>query len=140
MRVAVVPVALVFCILAAAGCKSGITDRNLVYVTAQETQNLTRSGDTTAIVVVDPRVPWRYRDGHIPGAISMPMALLSQDAWKLDEDQVIIVYGNTWNDDLSLAMSKALIKMAFPGVKTLRGGIDAWERAGFPITSGNDPG
>ena len=70
----------------------------------------------------------------------MPMAALSQDAWKLDEDQVIIVYGNTWNDDLSLAMSKALIKMAFPGVRTLRGGIDAWERAGFPITSGNEPG
>ena len=50
-------------------------------------------GTEGATILVDPRIPWQYSQGHIPGALSLPLESLFFDAWKLDNAGIIIVSG-----------------------------------------------
>ena len=124
------------------GCNTGISDKNLVYVGSDETESLLQQGDTSifgtegATILVDPRIPWQYSLGHIPGALNLPLESLFFDAWKLDNAGIIIVSGHTWNDSVAIAMSKDLLKKGFKDVRTLKGGLASWTDSGREIEKG----
>ncbi|MBC8203658.1 MAG: rhodanese-like domain-containing protein [Planctomycetes bacterium] len=124
------------------GCNTGISDKNIVFVGSDETERLLQQGDTSifgtdgATVLVDPRVPWQFSQGHIPGAMNLPLESLFFDAWKLDNAGIIIVSGQTWNDSVAIAMSKDLLKKGFKDVRTLKGGLTSWTDSGREIEKG----
>ena len=51
----------------------------------------------------------------------------------------VIVYGQTYNDPLAEAMSKSLMEYGLDDIQTLKGGLEAWTRAGLPLTKGRKP-
>ena len=124
------------------GCNTGISDKNIVFVGTDEAERLLQQGDTSifgiagATVLVDPRVPWKYSQGHIPGAMNLPIESLFFDAWKLDSAGIIIVSGDTWNDSVAMAMSKNLLKKGFKDVRTLKGGLTSWTDSGRKVEKG----
>jgi rhodanese-related sulfurtransferase len=124
------------------GCSTGISDKNLVYVSSGEVATLLESennslfGEGGATVLVDPRVPWQFSQGHIPGSMNLPLESLFLDAWKLDNAGVIIVSGQTWNDSVAIAMSKDLLKKGFTDVRTLKGGLTGWTDSGREVEKG----
>ncbi len=131
------PVAVLVFFLTA--CGSGISDKNLSYID-REVASLLIEGNTdtspeitATTVLVDSRQSWEFRKSHIPNSINIPFGRLRVQAWRLDNVKTIIVSGETQNDSVSIAMSKALLSMGFTDVKTLRGGFNGWEKAGKPI-------
>ena len=124
------------------GCNTGISDKNIVFVSSSEVESLMQGGDTSlfgtskAAILVDPRIPWQYNQGHIPGSMNLPLERLFIDAWQLDGYGIVIVSGKTWNDAVSIAMSKELIKKGFKDVRTLKGGLTGWTKSGRPVEKG----
>ncbi len=130
--------------LAVVGCKNTTSDRDLVLVNPIDAQELVQGqakllglAGTTAGTYVDPRSERDYRIGHIPGAISLPFQDLSKQKSKLDGYDVLIVYGDGYNDAKANAMSKSLLQMGFDNVQTLRGGLRAWTSAGYTLDTGS---
>tara|TARA_B100001123_G_C14855299_1_gene845768 strand:+ start:285 stop:710 length:426 start_codon:yes stop_codon:yes gene_type:complete len=130
---------IAFLVAACAGCSTGLSDKNLVYIGVADAATLLTGpqgaldGSDGEIVVVDPRPSWSYRKGHIPKSINIPFGQLKIQLWKLEGAGVVIVTGETYNDSVALAMSKTLLNYGFKDVRTLRGGLTSWEDAGEPV-------
>ncbi len=128
--------------LLCSGCESGISDKNLRFIDANQAADLMREGESSllgainATILVDPRPTWSFRKSHIKNATNIPFGRLYYQAWQLDEAGTIIVAGETYNDPIAVAMSKELIKIGFTDVKTLRGGLTGWEDAGEMVITG----
>lgn len=126
------------------GCTRSISDRNLNLVDPAEAvvlvegrKKLLGLAGTMTGVWVDPRGDRAYREGHIPGAIHLPFQELAVQQQRLRGYDVLIVYGTSVKDDLAAGMSKRLLELRFKDVRTLRGGLRAWTRAGFELETGD---
>lgn len=122
------------------GCTQSVSDRNLVLVDPAEARQLMEDrrkllGGVERGACVDPRGEAAYLKGHIPGAIHLPFQKVSSENKKLREYDVLIVYGDDYNDPLANGMSKRLIELGFKEVRTLRGGLRAWTEAGLELES-----
>lgn len=104
------------------------SDKNLRFINIADAQSLAAKGPDKAIWV-DPRPGREFREGHIPDAVNISLAQVETQHWQLKNHGTIIVYGNTGRDALTIAMSKSLIELGYD-VRTLDGGIRAWEAAG----------
>ncbi len=138
-------VAVIGATLAVISCTNTTSDRDLVLVNPIDAQELVRGqakllglGGTTVGTYVDPRSERDFRLGHIPGAISLPFQHLADNQSKLDGYDVLIVYGNDYNDPKANAMSKRLLQLGFSDVRTLRGGLRAWTSAGYALDPPSD--
>ncbi len=129
---------LVF-LLIAVGCNAGISDKNLVFVSPSDVSLLMSSESTELFgpelrtVLVDCRERAKFNKAHIPSATSIPFGHLKFKLYELDNAGVIVVSGDTFNDAVAIAMSKALMETGFKSVKTLRGGLTGWEEAGGTV-------
>lgn len=121
------------------GCSAGISDKSLSYISPADAAISMREGSSNLIgperetVLLDPRQSWAYRKTHIPSSINIPYGQLKTQLWRLDEVGMIIVCGTTYDDSVAIAMSKTLLAMGYKDVRTVRGGLRAWEKAGEPV-------
>ena len=80
--------------------------------------------------VVDVREPDEYREGHVPGAVNIPMGQLPRRLGEIDRDgpvHVVCASGNR-----SSAMTDVLTAAGFDATN-VAGGTTAWVRSGRPI-------
>lgn len=90
------------------------------------------SGD---FVLVDVRRPEDYQRQHLPGAINIPVAQLSAQrlaAYRPDTLFVVYCWGPGCNG--STKGAARLSALGFP-VKEMIGGIEYWEKEGYPLES-----
>lgn len=90
----------------------------------------TQQGDA---VVVDVREAMEYVQGHVPGAIPMPMSQLGSRLHELNRSARLYLICATGNR--SGAMTDALRQMGFDAWN-VAGGTMAWVRSGRPLESG----
>lgn len=82
-------------------------------------------------VLLDVRSPEKYSEGHIPGAISMPLDSLDKRIDELNpESEIILVCGN---GQLSLRAARILLDRGYNSVFTLDGGVEAWGNANLNL-------
>lgn len=87
-------------------------------------------------LIVDVRSAAKFKDGHIPGAINIPIEkLVWQDPRLMNVDN-IVVYASGWTDYLSPAAAKKLLFVGYPSVFDFRGGIDLWTTYGGKLEKG----
>lgn len=89
----------------------------------------------TSIRLIDARSGEAYRDGHIPGAISLPHADITADALAaIGTDAVFVTY--CWGPHCNGA-HKAAARVAALGhqVKEMIGGIHGWQLEGFSLAT-----
>ena len=79
---------------------------------------------------VDVREPYEFREGHVPGAVNMPMGRLTSRLGELDRTRPVHLVCATGNR--SSAMTDVLSAAGFDAVN-VAGGTTAWIRAGHPI-------
>jgi rhodanese-related sulfurtransferase len=85
-----------------------------------------------ALTIVDLRSRALFNQGHIMGAISMPMAhAVSGILANLEFDRDIYVYAGT--DEEASTVADQLREAGYQRVSVLRGGTAAWKAAGFPV-------
>ena len=85
---------------------------------------------TRGVLLVDVREQEEYADGHVPGAVNIPMEHLPSRVKELDRDapvHVICASGRR-----SAAMVDFLTEAGFDALNVV-GGTSAWIRAGHPI-------
>jgi rhodanese-related sulfurtransferase len=85
------------------------------------------------IVVLDVRSAEAYAEGHVPGARSLPHALISEETTRdFSPDVVYVTY--CWGPHCNGA-TRAAAKLASLGfqVKEMIGGINGWQAEGYEL-------
>ena len=82
------------------------------------------------LVIVD--VSPYYANGHLPGAISIPLGMLDGKISTLDKTKPYLVYCH--GDAPSIAGAQKLVDAGFPRVYRLSGNYAAWVSAGYPVS------
>ena len=83
-------------------------------------------------VIVDVREPNEWQEGHVSGAIHIPLGELPQRLGELDASQEIVTVCRGGNR--SAFAADALLKAGFPRVHSMAGGTMAWIENGLPIS------
>ena len=78
------------------------------------------------------REPADYREGHIPGAVSIPRGVLEMriDEVTTDEKRPIVLYCGGSPSALS---AQALGEMGYRDVESLSGGLRGWREKDLPV-------
>ena len=83
-------------------------------------------------IVLDVRQPYEYAAGHVPGATLLPLPELPSRLAEVPADVPVYVYCHSGNR--SKQASEILAKAGKKDIRDVRGGILAWEAAGYPVT------
>jgi len=87
------------------------------------------------IVVVDVRKAEDYKNGHIPGAISIPATEFEDRINELSKDKVTILYCYTQQCHLAAKSALKLASKGYPVIE-LEGGMKTWQHEyGFEVQS-----
>jgi rhodanese-related sulfurtransferase len=89
--------------------------------------------DKGGVVFLDCREPKEYKSGHIPGAINIPRGLLEFQIDKKipDKNAAVVIYCKS-GGRASLGCC-SIQRMGYKNVKNLKGGWQAWSKAGYPV-------
>lgn len=77
-----------------------------------------------------------FEETRIPGSISIPAGdalRLAPDV--LDREQPVVVYCSSRSCTASPTLAQKLVDIGFTDVSDFEGGIEEWERAGYPMQS-----
>jgi rhodanese-related sulfurtransferase len=93
--------------------------------------------DRKEIIIVDAREGKSYAEGHISGAISLPLADIDQQLSGFTKGvppgAMIVVYCNGFDCHDSMTLGKRLLQGGFQQVYIFEGGYPEWRDAGYPV-------
>ena len=106
------------------------TSPNIGYgdVTVEQAYELVK-GDRPP-VILDVRNDWEFEDGHLEGAINIPVDDLEGRLGELDKEDEILVYCRTGNR--STRAAQILRENGFEKIYHMVDGIEGWKAAGYP--------
>jgi len=78
------------------------------------------------MMLLDVRTDKEYEQGHIPGAVHVPLADIGNRIKKLKKDKELVVYCQSGNR--SIWAIKRLLGMGYKNLSNLKGGYSAWKR------------
>ncbi len=91
-------------------------------------------------LAVDARLPEAFREGHLPGAISLPLAdagsALEGFAARIARSRVLVVYCSGYGCPDSYDLAVQLIQEGFSEVRIFEGGFPEWRDADLPVEGG----
>ena len=120
-----------------AGCGSSKTATKMQQVSANEAYQLIQQRrNDPDFVILDIRTPQEFVAGHIQGAVNIDFyaSTFRQELSQLPKDKAYLVYCNSGNR--SGQAMPIFRELGFQEVYELRGGIQAWYAAGFPLIGG----
>jgi len=82
-------------------------------------------------IMLDVRTAEEYAEGHIKGAVLIPVQVLETRLSEVPKDKQVYVYCHS--GVRSARASKMLIKHGFTNIENVVGGIEAWKHAGYPV-------
>lgn len=90
--------------------------------------------------LVDARATELYADGHLPGALSLPLAEMDAQLETLRQavplDRVLISYCNGYGCPDSFDQGVRLLAAGWQEVRVFEGGYPEWRDAGLPVERG----
>ncbi len=100
-------------------------------LTSQELRELMINGNGNRPVILDVREPWEYQQGHLPGAVLIPLGQLASRVNELDPSKPVAVVCHSGNRSQSGAA--VLGQNQFKTIYNLVGGTADWARQGLPL-------
>ena len=98
-------------------------------VTVQEARRLIE--DKPDLVLLDVRTESEYEEGHIEGAVNIPVQELSVRFDELSPEDELLVYCRTGNR--SAQAVDILLDLGFTKIYHMDAGITGWIEAGYPV-------
>ena len=91
------------------------------------------SGSGTGVILIDVRSPVKYREGHIAGAVNIPLESKTFDLRlsAFDREDEIVFYCGTGLKTVKAAETAQ--DQGFEKIYVLDGGIKAWQKAGLNL-------
>ena len=111
---------------------SGVAQQ-LVYKTISVSDARAMIQSSSNLMLVDVRTPGEYAQGHLKGAINIPLSDLPVRIGGLEQNRPILVYCQTGSR--SAQASSILVKAGFTQVYNLDGGMTAWINSGYPTVN-----
>ena len=103
------------------------------YSTAGAIEKFQEMIEATSPTIIDVREESEYAEGHIPGAINIPLRTITQNLDKIPNDAPTVVYCAS---GLRAGMALATLKMlGYDNVKSFSGGWKAWSGAGAEVST-----
>jgi len=90
-----------------------------------------------AVTVLDVRPPEEYLAGHLPGALSVPMAELERRLAELPHDREIVAYCRGPYCVLAVEAVERLRARGYVAFR-LEDGVADWQARGFPVAAGEE--
>ena len=87
-----------------------------------------------APILLDVREDYEFRAVRVPGSALLPMSTLTERYQELPKDRPLLVMCAAGRR--SMVVTEFLARNGFGEVVNVSGGIDAWRRAGLPISDG----
>lgn len=116
------PVVLVLLLLLA-GCGGNTADGTYQQISQEKAKEMM---DTQEVIILDVREQNEYDNGHIPGAILLPVGTIDEDTAAAvipEKDATVLVYCRSGNR--SKTASAALAKLGYTNLYEF-GGINTW--------------
>ncbi len=110
-----------------------ITDKDVTIIDDVQLVELIES--EPSVLLVDARPDYRYRIGHLPGAVNIPLPEVNADDPRFTKGQHVVVYGDGPRNTLSHAAAKKLLAGGKLIVSDFRGGYEMWKQAGREIAT-----
>lgn len=98
-------------------------------VTPEETRARQKAG----AVIVDVREPYEWREGHIPGALHIPLGNLSGRLRELNPSHDMIMVCRSGNRSMTAA--QMMQRAGFSHVSNMAGGMIRWTRQRLPVST-----
>jgi hydroxyacylglutathione hydrolase len=114
-----------------------VTSGDVQDLAPKELSDLLATGNGSRPFVLDVREPWEFRQGHVPGAVNVPLGQLAMRVDSLDKQQpvaVVCAHGNRSQSAAALLGQKGFAK-----VYNVLGGTVGWQQAGLPTTREGQP-
>ena len=89
--------------------------------------------DDPTVQIVDCREQREWKSGHIDGSKLIPLRSIGQRMDELDQHRPVIVLCRSGHR--SAIAARQLTKAGFVDARSMRGGINAWSRAGYELVS-----
>jgi rhodanese-related sulfurtransferase len=83
------------------------------------------------VTVVDVREEWEYAEGHIPGAVLIPLGSLPDRVSEIPTDRPVVLVCRSGNR--SAQAYQLLTERGFDNVTNMLGGMNQWQAAGFAV-------
>jgi hydroxyacylglutathione hydrolase len=113
----------------AAVSEAGLPVTELPNVTAPELGR--RLAADPSLLVLDVREPFEWNEGHIPGAVHIPMRQVAERAGELPRDRPIALVCR--GGPRSSTVGSLLRTRGFTRLLNVWGGMTGWEEAGLPL-------
>ena len=102
-------------------------------IEASEAARRLSGGDSSSgPLLVDVREDYEFRALRVPGAVLVPMSTLADRVETLPKDRPLLVMCAAGRR--SMVVAEFLGRHGFDSVTNVEGGIDAWQRAGLPVS------
>ena len=95
---------------------------------------------TEKILFVDARDPEEYEDGHIVGAINLPLLHMEKyirNISSIDKNEPLVTYCEGADCDMSIRLGNELFSMGYRKVFVFFGGWEEWQKANYPVITSN---
>lgn len=114
----------------AQGKKPVSQDPKLAITTAEVEQLLEAGPEKAPLLLVDARPAVKYEQGHVPGAVSIPKAMLAKNLDQLPKDKTLIFYCGGLKCPLSGQSAEIALENGFTDVRVWYEGMPGWLAAG----------
>ncbi len=122
------------------GCTNNISNADIEPISLIEVREALASGKEKNILIVDARSGRAFAEGHIPGAVNISIASVSERELTRDKRieayKVLAVYGDDPGSPAAQAMTKRFMILGYDDVRMFMDGLAAWKRAGLPVEKG----
>lgn len=99
-----------------------------------DAQTVAQIRDRDDVVILDVREDWEFTDGHIPGALWIPLGEIPQRVNEIPKDKTVVAVCRSGNR--SSRATAFLRQNGFDNVHNMLGGMIAWEKSGYEIAKG----
>ncbi len=119
---------------------SGRNDAATRYPEPADLDQARRAVADRTTLVIDARIGELYRDGHLPGAVSLPLAKADRRLPRLQDsvppDRPLLVYCSGYGCPDSFDLAMKLLAAGYRRVMVFEGGFPEWRDAGLPVETG----
>ncbi|MFN8545660.1 MAG: molybdopterin-synthase adenylyltransferase MoeB [Candidatus Binatia bacterium] len=92
-----------------------------------------RSAGPRTPILLDVREREEYRQGYLPGAVSLPRGFLEMRVEETVTDKTTPIVAYCAGGTRSLLAGRVLVELGYADVVSMRGGFTAWKNQGLPI-------
>ncbi|HZW08573.1 MAG TPA: rhodanese-like domain-containing protein [Phycisphaerales bacterium] len=134
---------------ALSGCETSTSDKDLakesVLVSLADVRQMMSdrdAGEEHALLLIDPRAPKYFAEGHLPGARNLRLPDVREDQPRdpaLERYARLVVYGENPGSAVAKAMFKRLLAVGYSGIRFFPGGLAEWRSSGYEAETSEPP-